>query len=157
MRYSLSILALTTIASSCVAALGINCRGDGRCSFVRTYQDQSIADSLRQEIAGIVSDSRWYQNHQKIVCLDVTVTTLDTTGSICAFLQGTGGIPGNEIKTLAQRIVGHGCKICGSVPVYFDRGDNDVKSHGELTFNFVERNVEGDGSCKFTSGKCYYE
>jgi hypothetical protein len=45
----------------------------------------------------------------------------------------------NEIKTLAKRIVDHGCESCGSVPVFFDKGDNDVKSQGELTFNYVDR------------------
>ena len=122
---------------------------------------QSVADSLRQEIATHVSDSRVYQNGQHVVCVDGQINVDSDSfilhGSICAFLQSTGGIPGNEIKTLAQRIVEHGCKSCGNVPVYFDKGDNDVNSHGELTFNFVSRVTSGDGQCGSIKGKCQYD
>ena len=142
MRYALSILALTSLASSCVTALGINCQGSSNCVYFRPNNPgPNVAESLRQRIVAQVSDNTWYPNGQHLACVDgqVRADPFTSYGSVCAFLQGTGGLPGNEIKTLAQRIVEHGCKTCGSVPVYFDKGDNDVKSHGQLTFNFVSR------------------
>jgi hypothetical protein len=136
MRYVLSTLALTALASSCVAALGINCQGSALCgNFISTATlDTTVAENLREQIAR-VNDNRWYQNGERIVCVYGGASLL--CDSICTFLQNTGGLPGNEIKTLAQRIVEHGCTVCGSVPVFFDQGDNNVDSHGELTFNFV--------------------
>ena len=159
MRYILPTLALMALASSCVTALGINCQGSSKCDrFINAKPTLSAADSLRREIAAHVSDSRWYQNGQQIVCIDGRgPRIISQDGSICAFLQGTGGISGKEIKTLARRIVEHGCKTCGSVPVYFDKGDNDVKTHGELTFNYVDRNTAGDGKCSSIFGNCHYE
>jgi hypothetical protein len=133
MRYVLFTLALTALASSCVAALGINCQGSANCGiFISRHPGLTGAESLRQGITAQVDDNRWYQNGEQLAC--VTGALCD---SICAFLQNTGGLPGNEIKTLAQRIVEHGCTVCGSVPVFFDQGDNNVDSHGELTFNYV--------------------
>jgi hypothetical protein len=148
---------MMALAASCVTALGINCRGSVICdSFTNTNNpDLSAAESLRREINAYVSDSRWYQNGQKIVCIDGGPEVL--RHSICAFLQGTGGYPGNEIKVLAQRIVEHGCNTCGSVPLFFDQGDNDVNSHGELTFDYVDRSSDGDGMCRSILGTCYYE
>jgi len=141
MRYALSTLTLIALTSSYVTALGINCRGSSNCGFfvIPDNPGQNVANALRQKIVAQVSDSHQYQNGDHIACVqgEVRIGQFTAYGSICAFLQGTGGIPGNEIKTLAQRIVEHGCKGCGSVPVYFDKGDNDVNSHGELTFNYV--------------------
>jgi hypothetical protein len=154
---------MMALAASCVTALGINCRGSVICdSFTNTNNpDLSAAESLRREITAHVSDSRWYQNGQKIVCIDQGGGGQKFGGafrhSLCAFLKRTGGYPGNEIKVLAQRIVEHGCKTCGSVPVFFDQGDNDLNSHGELTFDYVARNTNGDGMCRSISGTCYYE
>ncbi|KAI1243976.1 hypothetical protein MGN70_013844 [Eutypa lata] len=70
---------------------------------------------------------------------------------------GTGGLPGSEIKTLAKHIVEHDCDACGSVPVYFDQGDNDVSTHGQLAFNYVDRTTVNDGDCGSIKGKCEYE
>lgn len=103
------------------SALGINCRGSEECS----WANSGVARSLVDHIDGI-DNNRWYNNGQQIAC----------TASICAFLQNTGGTWGREIRELAHYIPDHGCKVCGSVPYFFPRGDNDV-SHGELTFNFV--------------------
>jgi hypothetical protein len=120
-----------------------------------------MADSLREEIATHVSNSHWYQNGQHIVCVNGAQFDDEepTLGSICAFLQGTaaGGVPGNEIKTLAERIVEHGCATCGRVPVFFDKGDNDVRSHGELTFNYVSRFTHKDRKCGTIRGTCQYQ
>src|SRR5258707_10026106 len=151
MRFIPYILALMAFASS-VTALGINCQGSSNCDpfFLPP------AAALLEEIVAHVSDGRWYQNGQKIVCVNGRGSKT-TRRSNCAFLQRTGGLPGYEIKKLARRIVDHGCKTCGSVPVFIDQGDNDVNSHGELTFNFVGRNAEGDGLCKAIPATCYYE
>ena len=129
MRYILSTIALTALASSCVTALGINCRGSFYCkTFASEYEN--VADQLSKNIQNI-PDDRWYENGEHIECIKGYKGF-----SICAFLQGTNGLSGKEIKTLAKRIVEHGCKGCGSVPVYFDQQENDVNLHGQLTFNF---------------------
>ena len=156
-----SLVFIALAASSYVTAKGINCQGSSDCFFFSNPDNpnQSIADSLHQEIAAHVDDNRWYQNGEHIVCVDGEVRVFPFTdfGSICAFLQNTWGLPGSVIKTLSQRIVEHGCSKCGSVPAFFDQGDNDIKSHGELTFNFVNRVEGGDGQCGSIPGKCQYD
>ena len=72
MRYILPTLASMALASSCVTALGINCQGSSKCDrFNNPIPSLSAAESLRREIAAHVSDSRWYQNGQQIVCIDL--------------------------------------------------------------------------------------
>ena len=75
------------------------------------FENPDQCDSLHKQIADHVSDSRWCQNNQHTVCVDRADYYNDentSPGSIRIFLQGTGGFPGNEIKTLAERIVEHG-------------------------------------------------
>jgi hypothetical protein len=71
-------------------------------------------------------EDMWFAEGQQIAC----------EGSICAFIQNAGGAWSWQIKTLAQDLADHGCKICGSVPIGFP-GTNDV-SQGQLTFNYVD-------------------
>lgn len=113
------------------SALGINCRGGSFCG----VGIGEIAWRLVDHINGI-DDNRWYNDGQQIACV----------AHYCAFLQNTQGTWGREIKALAHYIPEHGCRVCGSVPYFFARGDNDV-SHGDLTFNNVENNACGDGLC----------
>jgi len=132
MRYFLFTLALTALASSCVTALGINCRGSTSCAGWSTADDD-VAERLYQKIFSHIKDDTWFSDGQHIACIRKPATA----GGICAFLQGTNGLSGKDIKTLGQRIVDHGCRGCGSVPVYYDKNENDVALHGMLTFNYV--------------------
>ena len=44
------------------------------------------------------------------------------------------GVNGAFIKHKLQELYGHGCHVCGSVPL---SGDNDPASQGILTVNYV--------------------
>ena len=81
---------------------------------------KSLANAINN-----IDTGRWYSNGEHIACYK----------RICAFLQGTGGAWGSNIKGLAHFIPEHGCTVCGSVPYYYP-GVNDV-SQGQLTFNYV--------------------
>ena len=130
MRYFLSTLTLTALASSCVTALGIDCRGSSSCVVPVGLE---IAHKLSEQIFNEINPRAWYRDREHISCIKV----LGNSG-ICAFLQGTNGLSGDDIKVLAFRIVQHGCEGCGGVPVYYDKGENDVALHGMLTFNWVD-------------------
>ncbi|KJZ75582.1 hypothetical protein HIM_05045 [Hirsutella minnesotensis 3608] len=108
-----------------VAAEGINCHGSSNCGNV------GFRLSDLRNVAQGVDDNRWYQNGQHIACWQA----LNGSG-FCAFLQGTGGLPGREIKRLLQELVNHGCAKCGSVPAFYPK-DNDIRTHGMLTVNWV--------------------
>ena len=138
MRYFLSALALTAIASSCVtakSAIGINCRGSLMCPLFapknESIMNHDIAKTLRDLI---VNDTHWYEDGEHIKCIEGKWIS---GGDICAFLEGTRGLSGYDIKTLAYRITEHNCQVCGGVPVYFDKKENDVRLHGQLKFDFV--------------------
>ncbi|KAJ2976952.1 hypothetical protein NQ176_g4648 [Zarea fungicola] len=135
MQFTTLFLALAAAVS--VQATGINCEGNNLCDNP-TFHLKDIVSAINSNI----DTSRTYQNGEHIAC------QRNTAGSgICLFLQGTGGITGDLIKTLAQDIVNHGCKRCGSVPVFFDSGDNNISDHGELTANFVGNTGGCSGVC----------
>jgi len=71
----------------------------------------------------------------------------DVGGGPCAFLANTGGILGSGIQQLVQDIVNHGCGVCGSVPVFFNSGDNDEGDHGSLVIDFVSDTSGCNGLC----------
>lgn len=131
--FLLPLLPLTT-------ALGINCRGSGACPLAI---DNDIAQRLTNYIDGI-DPNRWYNNGEHIACATFSADE-GTVGHICAFLQNTGGAPGQNIRGLAHFIPEHGCNKCGSVP-YFFPADNNVDD-GELTYNVVGSDACGDGLC----------
>jgi len=136
MRYFLSTLALTALVSSCVTALGINCRGSSECvSF--SCSDENVAEHLYEKMFTHLKDDQWYNDGEQLACVNGRDSW--SHWGICAFLQGTNGLSGKDLKTLALRIVDHGCLGCGSVPVYFDKNENDVALHGMLTFNYVKK------------------
>ncbi|KAF5550964.1 KP4 killer toxin [Fusarium mexicanum] len=108
----------TTLLASAALALGvsaegINCHGSSNCANL--------------------NDNKWYYNGQHIACWQNVAGT-----GFCAFLQNTGGLPGKDIKRLLQERVNHGCAKCGSVPAFYS-SDNDLKSHGMLTVNYVAK------------------
>ena len=120
------VAGLASIATT-ASALGINCRGSSRCNNGIMQHFLYQADHL--------DPNRWYQNNQKIMCQ--LYEDVFTSGAFCLFLQNTGGVPGSSIKPLVQALSDHGCKGCGSVPVFYPQGDNNPDHHGILTLNFV--------------------
>ncbi|KAF8588154.1 Kp4-domain-containing protein [Ramaria rubella] len=123
---------LTTLAT---AASGINCQGSSQCS--------SKIGTLSQ-ISSFLQDldpSRFFTNGEHIACFE------DNGAGICAFLQNTGGAPATSIPPLIDALIDHGCKVCGSVPLFFPQGDNNAADHGILTVNFVSSNGGCEGLC----------
>lgn len=118
------------------SALGINCRGSAECG-----NTGGRATDILNYVQKI-DNNRWYQNGEHIACWKSQLGT-----GLCAFLQGTGGIPGSLIKELVQDVVNHNCHVCGSVPVFFNSGDNDINTHGELTINYVAKVGNCNGLC----------
>jgi hypothetical protein len=51
------------------------------------------------------------------------------------------------MQNLTHLLEAHGCGLCGSIPIFPD--DNDIKAHGELTFNIVD-----DCHPSYTSTDC---
>ncbi|KAI8661343.1 Kp4 domain-containing protein [Fusarium keratoplasticum] len=121
----------TALLAARQAAAGINCKGSSSCG----TSTNSLGDLVN--LANYVDHSRWYQNGEHIVCAD----------NLCAFLQNTGGMPGTKIRSLLVELSNHGCKKCGSVPVFFP-DDNDEKSHGILTVNIVSKPQCKWAACK---------
>ncbi|KAL4908781.1 killer toxin [Aspergillus multicolor] len=120
-----SMLSLPLLLST-ASALGINCRGSSDCSLTDAPSLGEIV-SLIEEIA----DDSWWDNGEHIAC----IRSGSHAYSICAFLQNSGGAPGSSVKTLARELQGHGCGVCGSIPLFYP-DDNDVND-GELTVNAV--------------------
>ena len=80
--------------------------------------------------------------------LDVAIGT----GGICAFpnyLKPVGSrLTLAEIRPLADQVLEHGCKTCGSATVEWGNSN----AEGYLTFNYVE-NPFCDGQCISGDGK----
>ncbi|KAF5019116.1 hypothetical protein F66182_8885 [Fusarium sp. NRRL 66182] len=112
----------TALLAAGQAAAGINCKGSSQCA--GGTQGEYLGSLMN--LARGLDNNRWYQNGEHIVCAQ----------HLCAFLQNTGGMPGSSIKTLLGELDKHGCNKCGSVPVFFPQ-DNNEKSHGILTVNYV--------------------
>jgi hypothetical protein len=128
-------VAITTLAIS-TSATGINCAGSGLCSSTNA----NVAQQLKEYIDRI-DTSRYYNNGEKIAC--DKVQAIEGSVTICAYLQNSGGAPGHSIQDLAHYIPDHGCKVCGSVPLFYP-GDNNV-ANGELTFNAVANGCGNSG------------
>jgi len=135
MHFTSTLLAL--ISTLGLTSAGINCEGNANCPGVNANLGNLIG------FAAGIDDNRFYQNGQHIVC-----EKSQSTGApgLCAFLQNTGGVPGSSIKTLLQDLQDHGCKKCGSVPVFFPSDNNDG-DHGILTVNEVGNTDGCDGLC----------
>lgn len=130
---TLAILAAILSLTTPILALGINCEGSGNCALA-----SGSAKKLTSYIDNIPKD-RWYTNNENIAC------TALSQGSICAFLQGTGGALGRNNPGLAHFITDHGFDTCGGLP-YFYPSDNNV-ADGQLRYNFVEGGACGEGLC----------
>ncbi|KAH7210773.1 killer toxin [Fusarium redolens] len=145
MKFAIATTALAII--NMASAKGINCEGNARCPELNLYQ--GVGDYLGQ--ANRIDPNRWYNNGEHIMCFTSyphTEIGIKAPLSSCAFLQKSGGAPGRSIKPLLEALNNHGCRMCGSVPLFYPQGDNDIDHHGELTINFVDHNkVHCDGLC----------
>jgi hypothetical protein len=138
MRFAIvsSTLALLTAANEetpanpQAALLGINCGGSGLCI------GKGVASALQKAIQQ--APNRVWNNGEHIACVSMP------GGGICAFLQGTShGLSTHAIQELANELLRHGCKVCGSVPIGFPKS-NDPSS-GILTFNYSDALFHGCG------------
>lgn len=138
-------------SNSVDAALGINCQGSALCG-ISSWNVPGLLGIMRGMVNGI-DQNHWYQNGEHIVC------SQDIGGQgLCAFLQGTGGMPGSSIPGLLDALLQHGCTKCGSVPVYLPvNGDNNPNDHGILTVNYVSNPNGCNGLCSIGASKAVEE
>jgi hypothetical protein len=164
-------LAAIALAIPLASSLGINCRGSGVCPLATFFagaqsQGQDIVQGLRDALdRTTLPNTTTYGNGEHIVCVGTTIPISISIGPELLSVNLGGGIPAGgicgfpqnlqagttlslqQIKTLANDIIQHGCNTCGSVPITFPNNQN-VDSVGELTFNFVsEGNFVCDGKC----------
>ncbi|KAI4104148.1 MAG: hypothetical protein LQ339_004001 [Xanthoria mediterranea] len=133
--------------------MGINCQGSSQCSFTTVNSPNILAEFNATLITAhgrtptsrpvlpayapntTLPDLELFFEGEHIICAR-NLSWL--VGSICVFLQGekvpADGVPGFVIKRLVHKLVRHGCKFCGSVPV---SEDNNPYRLGILTSNFV--------------------
>lgn len=129
----IKLIFLTTLAASTIASpantgikrrvTGVNCNGSLFCDYISGGND---AAQLAGAMNAYLNVNYKYSDGEHLACMN-------NGDNICAFLQGTGGLYGSEIITLAQELIEHGCSACGSQPVE----DNNSNVAGMLTFNFV--------------------
>ncbi|KAJ6549612.1 killer toxin [Mycena vulgaris] len=132
-----SFLSFVVTAATIGGALAqsANCEGSSSCRLATRNQVPLLIGFINS-----IPDSNFYDNGQLIACADAL---FPGTGSVCAFLQNSGGLGAGDIKPLAQDIADHGCTTCGSQE--FTTGINGV--FGLLTFNFVSK-PGCNGVCK---------
>lgn len=169
---SLLVLTLITITTNPVIALGLNCRGSGLCPLAKfeNKNPESIIQILRDAInATTKPPTTAYTEGQHIICvtsseaitlgsdfadgieagestggsykLDVAIGT----GGICAFpnhLKAGANLTLGLIRPLADQVLEHGCKTCGSATVEWGNSPKE----GYLTFDYVA-DPFCDGDC----------
>lgn len=148
-----SFIALAAATAHSAAGLGINCHGDSLCGISylsggRLTQFQTIFDNIFEK--------RIYDNGDDVGCIEVHSVNFKGAfkGTYCAYVQNLdGSVSGATLKSLYTELVNYGCGICGSIPIHYDKGDDDV-NHGELSFNMVDSlpdNCELDKPCSALS------
>ncbi|KAK5735381.1 hypothetical protein LTR17_008233 [Elasticomyces elasticus] len=143
---------------------GINCEGSSACGLASfdNAADTLLIQGLRNGIRhSTLDNSTIYQSGDHVICVGsdlkinfnlgagysgggASVTTGVSwggkvlTGGICVFPQNLESpLTLGEIKQLADALLKHQCKSCGSIPVhYVDEGNNDP-GQGILTVNYV--------------------
>ncbi|KAI4245172.1 MAG: hypothetical protein L6R42_010256 [Xanthoria sp. 1 TBL-2021] len=150
--------------------MGINCQGSSQCSFTTVNSPNILREFNTTLITSHGStptslpflppyapntslpDLELFFKHEHIICARNLHWLV---GSICVFLQGDkvpkDGVPGFVIKRLVNRLVRHGCKFCGSVPV---SEDNNPYRLGVLTSNYVT-DKGCQGVCDQRRGKVF--
>jgi hypothetical protein len=130
MQFTIPILGAILAFSTHAAATGINCQGSSKCGQLGSSSLQGVIDAAKN-----AGDFYKFQNGEHVACVQGRGSA---GGSLCAFPQGTnGGIEGWKAKQLLGFLKDHGCGKCGSVPRDYPV-DNDVKSTGMLTVNWVK-------------------
>jgi hypothetical protein len=135
MKFNIGLILALGGAIAGVRAEGINCKGNARCAELSLYtQVKNYVDIIDR-----VDPNRWYNNGEHIACIKADVPTglyFSDHISSCVFLQNSGGAPGHSLPPLIKLLRKHGCKGCGSVPLFAPQGNNNV-ADGELTVNYV--------------------
>lgn len=173
---ALLIIAITT-TSTTVTALGLNCRGSGLCPLAKfeNKHPETIVQILRNAIYATTKPlNTTYTEGQHIVCIsssesfsvgsDVTGGAdgdsaggnykLDIrigNGGVCAFpnyLKPGANLTLAQIRPLADQVLEHKCKTCGSATVKWGNSPEE----GYLTFNYVDAPI-CDGECISGDGK----
>ncbi|KAG8531285.1 uncharacterized protein KY384_003997 [Bacidia gigantensis] len=168
------VLSLLTTLLTPATSLGVNCRGSALCDRATlSSQSGKIVQIFRDAVyAAQIPDDTHYNDGDHILCISQTESLTISAGveggakgvtgsfslsgslavgagGICLFPQGTqSGLALSEIRTLADKVLEHGCSTCGSVPRDWEQ--NDPKD-GILTFNYVE-NPFCDGNCISDTG-----
>ncbi|QPG95658.1 hypothetical protein C2857_001585 [Epichloe festucae Fl1] len=119
-----SFAIVATLISS-AAALGINCRGSGGCTF-NTAQLSDVLTQVKQ-IQAQGKGNHHYNTGVQLACAQ------GQYASVCAFYQSGASGTANDAAGQLQRLIDHGCGQCGSIPT---QPGNDVKK-GQLTVNIV--------------------
>nr|Q90121.1 RecName: Full=KP4 killer toxin; AltName: Full=Fungal toxin KP4; AltName: Full=Killer protein 4; Flags: Precursor [Ustilago maydis virus P4]AAA75041.1 protoxin [Ustilago maydis virus P4]AAA89185.1 KP4 toxin [Ustilago maydis virus P4] len=105
-----------------VHSLGINCRGSSQCGL----SGGNLMVRIRDQACGNQGQTWCPGERRAKVC--------GTGNSISAYVQSTNNcISGTEACRHLTNLVNHGCRVCGSDPLY---AGNDV-SRGQLTVNYV--------------------
>ncbi|KAK2768239.1 hypothetical protein FQN54_000091 [Arachnomyces sp. PD_36] len=138
MRLLTSSLIAFGILSTEALAKGINCDGSGACAGFNPPEGWAGSHTIDQVVEALkanLQDDREYTEGSQLACVESD----GGPGAICAFIQGTEGksktsFSGFDIKWLAQALIDHGCKDCGSIPIL---QSDDVHSDGMLTINYV--------------------
>ncbi|KAH6605554.1 hypothetical protein Trco_004707 [Trichoderma cornu-damae] len=137
-----SFVSLAFAAAQSAVGLGINCHGDSLCGIVymsggSLSQFQSIFDNL--------IDKKLYENGDDVGCIEAEYANFRGryNSTLCAYIQNAQGtVAGATLKSLYRELVEYGCAMCGSVPLFYAKGDDDV-NHGELTIDMVDSLPEG--------------
>ncbi|KAL7951988.1 killer toxin [Trichoderma barbatum] len=136
MRFN-SFIAMAVAAAQSVAGLGINCHGDSLCgvAYISGGRLSNLGNAINK-----LDDGRKYDNGDDVACIEID--SLNFKGpfksTLCAFIQNANGdVSGATIKSVFKEIQEYGCAICGSVPLLYAKGDDDV-NHGELTIDLVD-------------------
>ncbi|EHK24016.1 uncharacterized protein TRIVIDRAFT_58093 [Trichoderma virens Gv29-8] len=134
---SSSFIAVAAAAAQGVAGLGINCHGDVYCGTV--YLNGGTLSDF-ENIFNKLDDKRKYQNGEDVGCVQHLVGHLtgNFMATICAYIQNAkDDTTGATLKSVYKELQQYGCAVCGSVPLLYAKGDDDV-NHGELTINIVD-------------------
>ncbi|MCJ1376776.1 hypothetical protein MMC20_008021 [Loxospora ochrophaea] len=152
---------LATTLLPLISALGINCRGSGLCPRAgwNDPQSESIMQILRDAVwASTKDNSTTYNSDDHIICISESQSVTITAGAGYDGVSGSFSLNGNigeggiclfpqdlaapnidlgTVRPLVDKLLEHGCSVCGSIPVHeIDEGSNDPKD-GILTFNYV--------------------
>ncbi|KAL5440260.1 hypothetical protein PMIN07_005071 [Paraphaeosphaeria minitans] len=121
--------------------LGINCRGSVMCTGCKQpLGDDGMLDFINENL----HDDAVFTDDQQIACKSCHIFKQE---GLCVFAQKMGQkiVTGLEVKQAVQRLKEHGCKYCGSAPLY---PGNNVNA-GEITVNYVSNGCikHGDRIC----------